>query len=63
MLAGYEGMKQREAKMPTSDKARLPEALERLAQLYDAWGKNDKAKEWKAKLETSKKSPAAAPGK
>ena len=30
LLAGYEGMKQREAKIPPEGKVRLTEALERL---------------------------------
>ena len=50
-------MKQREAKTPGVDtpgspfNVRLTEALERLVQLYDAWGKQDKADEWRKKLE------------
>jgi hypothetical protein len=47
-------MKQREAKIPAKDKDRLTEALERLVQLYDAWGKKDKADEWRKKLEETK---------
>ena len=39
LLKGYEGMHEREAKIPTSGKPRLTEALERLVQLYDEWGK------------------------
>ena len=39
-------------------KARLTEALERLVQLYDAWGKNDEAakwrQEWEALIQTEK---------
>jgi tetratricopeptide (TPR) repeat protein/tRNA A-37 threonylcarbamoyl transferase component Bud32 len=44
---GYEGMKQREAQIPPPSKARLSEALERLVQLYDAWGKKDQADAWR----------------
>ena len=47
-------MKQREAKIPTTDKVCLTEALERLVQLYDAWGKKDKADEWRKTLEAVK---------
>jgi len=54
-VQGYEGMKQREAKMPPQAKdQRLREALERLVQLYDACGKKDKAAEWRKKLEAAK---------
>jgi hypothetical protein len=43
-------MKQREAKIPAQGKVRLTEALERLVQLYDAWGQKDKADEWRKRL-------------
>ena len=33
---------------------RLSEALERLVQLYDAWGKPEQATEWLEKLEDRK---------
>ncbi len=50
LLAGYEGMKQREDKIPANGKVRLKESLQRLVQLYDATGRADKAAEWKQKL-------------
>jgi hypothetical protein len=50
ILAGYEGMKAREAKIPVPSKPRLIEAADRVVQLYEAWGKNDKAAEWRGKL-------------
>jgi hypothetical protein len=49
LLAGYEGMRERDAKVPARNRLRLMAALERLVQLYDAWGKPDKAAEWRAK--------------
>jgi tetratricopeptide (TPR) repeat protein len=55
LLAGYEGMKQREGEIPPVRKFRMTEAIERLVQLYEAWGRLEKAAEWKAKLP-----PAAA---
>jgi tetratricopeptide (TPR) repeat protein len=63
LLAGYKGMKQREDRIPEKDKSRLTESLERLVQLYDAWGKKDKADEWRKKLQEEKKAgkPAAKP--
>jgi hypothetical protein len=33
---------------------RLAEALERLVQLYDAWGKPDQATRWRRELESEK---------
>src|SRR5262249_53890105 len=39
LVEGYEGMKQRQAKIPKEGQAAVSEALERLTQLYEAWGK------------------------
>jgi tetratricopeptide (TPR) repeat protein len=49
LLKGYEGLKPREAQIPARGKAVLAEALERLVQLYEAWGKPDQAAAWRAK--------------
>ena len=54
LLAGYEGMKQREKKIPIQGKFCLTEAVERLVQLYDAWGQKEKADEWRMKLPVTK---------
>ena len=43
LLVGYDGMKKREATIPTTGKVRLTDALERLVQLYEATGKKDEA--------------------
>ena len=59
LLAGYEGMKQREEKIPPQGKIRLTEAIERLVQLYDAWGQKDKADEWRKKLPAAKSAKPA----
>jgi serine/threonine protein kinase/tetratricopeptide (TPR) repeat protein len=63
LLAGYEGLKQREAKIPTDSTFTLTETLERLVRLYDAWGKKDKAEEWRKKWEDTKAAvkPPAGP--
>jgi tetratricopeptide (TPR) repeat protein len=59
LLHGYQGMKSREATIPKilptgargpSPKAHLIEALERLVELYEAWGKEAEATKWKAEL-------------
>jgi tetratricopeptide (TPR) repeat protein len=52
LLSGYQGMKEREETIPSQDKDRLTEALERLVHLYEAWGKKDKAAHWREALET-----------
>jgi Tfp pilus assembly protein PilF len=53
LLAGYEGMKKREAKIPAQGKIRLTEALERLVQLYEAMEKKDDAAKWRKELEAT----------
>ena len=53
LLEGYRGMKDREAAIPPQGKARIPEALERLAQLYEAKGNESEAAEWKAKFDAA----------
>jgi tetratricopeptide (TPR) repeat protein len=50
LLAGYEGMRQREGKIPPIHKSRLTEAIERLVKLYDEWRRQHKADEWRRKL-------------
>jgi tetratricopeptide (TPR) repeat protein len=53
LLAGYEGMKQREDKIPANGRIRLKQSLQRLVQLYEASGQSAKAAEWKSKLAKS----------
>ena len=48
LLQGYQGMKQRDAQIPKVGKLRLSEAVDRLIDLYDAWGKKDEAAKWRA---------------
>jgi WD40 repeat protein/serine/threonine protein kinase len=50
LLQGYEGMKQREAKISPAGKKRLPEAVERIVALYEATSRRDEARAWRAKL-------------
>ena len=58
MLKGYEGMKQREKTIPPQASTRLPEALDRLIELYTATNKPDEVKKWQAERA---KYPATAP--
>ncbi len=50
LLAGYEGMKQREAKIPPQGKVRLTEAVERLVQVDEALEKKAEAAKWRKEL-------------
>ncbi len=59
LLAGYAGLKERAAKIPANGKLRLPEAADRLVELYAAWGKPAEAAKWRA--ERAKYPPEPAP--
>lgn len=50
LLAGYQGLKQREDVLPAAGKSCLSHSLNRLVRLYESWGKPAKAAEWKQKL-------------
>jgi hypothetical protein len=54
LLSGYGGMQQRQVKIPAESRKELVEALDRLVQLYDAWGKKDQAKQWLKQLEQAR---------
>ena len=54
IVPGYEGMKERQAKIAVPDRSRLREAAERVVRLYEDWGKAEQATAWKAKLPTAR---------
>lgn len=54
LIEGYEGMKRREEKIPATGRVRMTEALQRLVDLYDAWGKKEEAEQWGKELESAK---------
>jgi tetratricopeptide (TPR) repeat protein len=55
LLQGYEGMKQRETKIPGHYRVvRLAEAAERLVRLYEATNQPEKARTWREKLPNGK---------
>ncbi|WP_165230636.1 WD40 repeat domain-containing serine/threonine protein kinase [Aquisphaera insulae] len=61
IISGYEGMKAREARIPPQNKQGLGEAAERIVKLYDAWGKPDKAADWRARLARPNEAPRPQP--
>ena len=61
LLKGYEGLKQREKSIPKGGETRIPEALDRLIELYTATNKPDEVKKWLA--ERAKYPPPAPPEK
>ena len=58
LVAGYEGMKAREKSIPPQGKVRLPEALDRLSELYTVTNKPDEVTKWRAERA---KYPSIAP--
>ena len=61
LLKGYRGMKERETTIPPIGKDRVPEALNRLIDLYTAANKPDEVRKWqaeRAKPEVTSISPA-----
>ena len=65
LLAGYRGMKEREASISQGAKEqRVPEALDRLVQLYEDMGNATEAAAWRSKLEAARtaESKPASPG-
>jgi hypothetical protein len=58
LLKGYQGMKKGEKSIPPQGKIRLPEALNRLIELYTATNKPDEVKKWQAERA---KYPASSP--
>src|SRR5262249_39827295 len=48
LVSGYEGMRVREATIGSLGKVRLPDAGERIVELYESWGKPGKSTEWRA---------------
>jgi hypothetical protein len=65
LLSGYEGMIQREDKIPDRYKGHVRRALQRLVKLYEATNRPNQSAEWKQKLEefehaeARKRAPAA----
>jgi hypothetical protein len=62
LLVGYEGMKRRERSIPPDGKIRLPQAVERLVQLYEALDKKDEVARW-TRERAAIKAPAQKPKK
>jgi hypothetical protein len=63
LLEGYEGMKAREKTIPPPFWVPLAEAAQRLVELYDAWGQQDKADSWRQRLMEMSKGSSVQPKK
>jgi hypothetical protein len=58
LRAAHEGLTADAKRIPPGERNNLPDTLERLVQLYDAWGKPDEAAKWRKELEAAKATPA-----
>jgi hypothetical protein len=50
LLAGYDGLKQQEVKLPAAGKVSLRNAVDRLVQFYEGTNQPEQAADWKKKL-------------
>jgi serine/threonine protein kinase/tetratricopeptide (TPR) repeat protein len=50
LVQGYEGLKAREASIPAPSRGNLAAAAARIVPFYEAWGRADKAAEWRKTL-------------
>jgi hypothetical protein len=51
LISGYSGMLQRAAEIPFEERLALSQAGEQIVQLYEDWGKRDRAAEWRERLQ------------
>jgi hypothetical protein len=62
MLAGFEGLKQREESIPSQYKTQLTESLKHLVRRYEALQKPDQASKWRKELEARTESEGSTDG-
>ena len=63
LVAGFEGLKQREATIPPQARTRLTESLKHLVHLYEARQKPDQAAKWREELRTRTETERSIGGK
>src|SRR5262249_23391612 len=51
LVRGYEGLQAHAAKIPSPYQKVRSDALDRIIRLYEDWGKNDRAEEWRKRRE------------
>jgi non-specific serine/threonine protein kinase/serine/threonine-protein kinase len=61
LLSGYEGMNLRQATMPPDGRSQMDDAAARLARLYSALNRPDKAAEWAERAKSGPVAPASNP--
>jgi tetratricopeptide (TPR) repeat protein/predicted Ser/Thr protein kinase len=60
MLSGYRGLIERERAIPAVDRNAVALAGERIVQLYEDWGKSEKAEQWRLRLQTPSQPPPSS---
>jgi serine/threonine protein kinase/tetratricopeptide (TPR) repeat protein len=61
LIGGYEGLKDREARIPAPARRNLAAAAGRIVPFYEAWGRADRAVKWRARLEGSSAESKSTP--
>jgi eukaryotic-like serine/threonine-protein kinase len=51
LVSGYEGLVQRQATVPADNLTLVVPAGQRIVELYESWGKSEKAAEWRQKVQ------------
>jgi eukaryotic-like serine/threonine-protein kinase len=51
LISGYQGMVQRQTGIPPESRQVVSQTEKRIVQLYEAWGKPEKAAGWRAKIQ------------
>jgi len=54
LLSAYQGLQKRAAEMPSGFEESITKAMERLADLYQAWGKKEEAARWRKEMQATK---------
>jgi hypothetical protein len=60
LLSGYRGLVERESAIPAVDRKAVALAGDRIVQLYEDWGKSEKAAEWRLRLQTPAPTPPSS---
>jgi hypothetical protein len=53
MLSGYQGLVERQAAIPATERDTVAQAGDRIVRLYEDWGMPEKAAEWRRRLQNS----------
>jgi serine/threonine protein kinase/tetratricopeptide (TPR) repeat protein len=61
LVDGYLGLKEHEASIPASSRRNLSAAAARIVPFYEAWGKPDKAAEWRKRLGANEATATESP--